>query len=127
MSPDAYGHYSRHMDPRLRRVTNLPVTELWNESGTVAGRMVRDDLTEEDLRQLLRQGPVQFVEIRMSERPNWVPLEERFAFWKDRLRPMLTQWGPDGRIYTDEFPVYVASEWELEGTHHPVVVAVRYD
>jgi hypothetical protein len=115
------------MDPSLRRVTRLPLTELWNESGSVAGRAVRDDLSEEDLRQLLRRGPVQFVEIRMSEPPSWIPLEERFTFWKECLRPILTQPGPEGRIYTDEFPVYVASEWEVEGSAVPVVVATRWD
>jgi hypothetical protein len=35
--------------------------------------------------------------------------------------------GSDGRIYTDEFPVYVASEWQIEGTTTPVVVATLYE
>lgn len=115
------------MDPSLRRVTRLPLTELWDDSGTRAGRVVRDDLSEDEVRQLLRRSPIQFVEIRMSERPNWVPLEERFRFWKERLQPRLTQWGRDGRIYTDELPVYVASEWELEGTPTPIVVVTLFD
>ena len=42
-------------------------------------------------------------------------------------QPRLTQWGPENRIYTDEFPVYVASEWEIEGVTAPVVVAILYD
>lgn len=115
------------MDPNLRRVTRLPLTELWDESGTCTGKVIRDDLSEEDMRQLLRLGPVQFVEIGMRERPNWVPFDERFAFWKERLQPRLTQWGPENRIYTDEFPVYVAAEWEVEGVTAPVVVAILYD
>jgi hypothetical protein len=115
------------MDPSLRRVTRLPLNELWNESGPVAARVVRDELTEADVRELLRRGTVQFVEIRMSERPRWVPLQERFTFWKERLQPLLTQWGPDGRIYTDELPVYVASEWEVDDSAVPVVVAIRHD
>jgi hypothetical protein len=115
------------MDPSLRRVTRLPLTELWDDSGTRAGRVIRRDLSEDDLRQLLRCGPVQFVEIRMGERPNWLPFDERFSFWKERLQPRLTQWGPEGRIYTDELPVYIASEWEIEGTPAPVVVATLYD
>jgi hypothetical protein len=116
-----------YVDPSLRRVTQLPLTELWDDSGTRIGRVIRDDLSEDDVRQLLRRGPVQFVEIRMSERPNWVPLEERFGFWKQRLQPRLTQWGPDGRIYSDELPVYVASEWEIEAIPTPVVVATLFD
>jgi hypothetical protein len=89
--------------------------------------MIRDDLTEDDIRRLLRLGPVQFVEIRMGERPHWVAFDERFAFWKERLQRGLTQWGPENRIYTDEFPAYVASEWEVEGATAPVVVAILYD
>jgi hypothetical protein len=54
-------------------------------------------------------------------------MDQRFEFWKDQLQPKLTQWGPDGRIYTDEFPVYVASEWEVEGVSAPVVVTTLFD
>jgi hypothetical protein len=116
-----------HVDPSLRRVTRLPLTELWDKAGTRAGRVIRDDLSEDDVRQLLQRGPVQFVEIRMGEHPNWVPLDDRFGFWKQQLQPRLTQWAPDGRIYTDDFPVYVASEWEIEGMSPPVVVATLFD
>jgi hypothetical protein len=115
------------VDYRLRRVTRLPLSELWNASGPVTGRVRRDDLTAEDIKDLLRSGPVQFVEIVMSEVPNWVPIDERFSFWKERLQPRLTQWGPENRIHTDEFPVYVASEWSVEGVPVPVVVAILQD
>lgn len=118
---------TRSMDPSLRRVTRLPLTELWDQSGTRPARVLRDDLTEDDIRGLLRRGHVQFVEIRMSERPIWIPLDERFGFWKERLQPRLTQWGPEERIYTDEFPVYVASEWAIAGETTPVVVATLRD
>jgi hypothetical protein len=117
----------RGIDPSLRRVTQLPVTELWDASGVRSGRVVREDLSEDDIRQLLRRGPVQFVELRMSERPNWVPPDAAFAFWKERLQPRLTQWAPDGRIYTDEFPVYAASEWEIDDATTPVVAATLLD
>jgi hypothetical protein len=112
---------------RLRRVTRLPLTELWNAGGPVSGQVLREDLSAEDIKELLRAGPVQFVEIVMSEVPHWVPIDERFAFWKERLHPLLAQFGPENRIYTDELPVYVASEWSVEGVDLPVVVAVLYD
>ena len=108
-------------------MTTLPLRELWDQSGTREARAVRDDLTENDIRQLLRRGPVQFVEIMMSERPNWIPLDERFEFWKERLRPRLTQWGSEERIYTDEFPVYTASDWAIAGETMPIVVATLHD
>jgi hypothetical protein len=119
--------YREAVDYRLRRVTRLPLTELWNASGPVSGQVRREELTAEDIKDLLRTGPVQFVEIVMSKVPNWVPIDDRFAFWKERLEPLLTQWGPENRIYTDELPVYVASEWSVDGVAVPVVVAVLYD
>jgi hypothetical protein len=76
---------------------------------------------------LLRAGPVQFVEIVLGEAPRWLRVEQRFAFWKDRLHPLLAQFGREHRIYTDELPVYVASEWSVEGVDFPVVVAVLHD
>ncbi len=48
-------------------------------------------------------------------------------FWKERLKPLLTQWGAEGRIYTDEMPVYLASEWARPGLACPVVVATLHD
>jgi hypothetical protein len=115
------------VDYWLGRVTRLPPRELWNASGPVSGQVRREDLTAEDIKDLLRAGPVQFVEIVMSEVPNWVPIDDRFEFWKKRLQPLLTQWGPENRIVADELPVYVASEWTVDGIVFPVVVAVLYD
>jgi hypothetical protein len=119
--------YREAMDYELRRVTRLPLTELWNASGPVSGQVRREELTAAEIEDLLRASPVQFVEIVMSKVPNWVPLDDRFAFWKERLQPLLTQWGPENRIYTHELPVYVASEWSVDGVAVPVVVAVLYD
>ena len=76
---------------------------------------------------MLRLGPVQFVSMVFGQKPEWVPVKERHTFWKERLKPLLTQWGDEGRIYTDEMPVYVASEWECDGFACPVVVATMYD
>jgi hypothetical protein len=117
----------RRIDPALRRVTQLPVTELWDDSGVRPGRIARTDLSEDDIRQLLRRGPVQFVELVMGEVPNWVPPEATFSFWKERLQPRLTQWAPENRIYTDELPAYVASRWEIDDLAAPVVVATLLD
>jgi hypothetical protein len=115
------------VDYWLGRVTRLPPSELWNASGPVSAQLRREELTAEDIKDLLRAGPVQFVEIVISEVPNWVPIDDRFEFWKQRLQPLLTQWGPEKRILADELPVYVASEWAVDGIAFPVVVAVLYD
>ena len=115
------------MDPGLRRVTTLPLRELWDQSGTREARAVRDDLTENDVRQLLRRGPVQFVEIMMSERPNWIPLDERFEFLEGTFATEADAVGSEERIYTDEFPVYTASEWAIAGETTPIVVATLHD
>jgi|SRR5688500_8758093 len=115
------------VDSSLRRVTVYPITELWDESGPVAGHPVRGELTEAEVKEMLRRGPVQFVSMVFGQRPEWVSLTESYVFWKKRLKPLLTQWGDEGRIYTDEMPVYLASEWACDGFECPIVVATMHD
>lgn len=43
------------MDSHLRRVTTLPLRELWNDGGTVDAERLHD-VEEDEIRQLLRLG-----------------------------------------------------------------------
>jgi hypothetical protein len=116
------------MDPALRVVTSWPVRELWNETGTVQARMLRDELSEADVKQMLRSGPVQFVLAEGGAPLQWVALDDRFDFWKQTVQPRLTQWGPGSGVYNDDFPggFVIASLWEVEGSGLPVVLATVY-
>jgi hypothetical protein len=66
------------MDPSRRIVTGRPTRELWDAHGNVSAQMLRTDLTEVEIKELLRIGPVQFVFAVRGEALKWVPMEERF-------------------------------------------------
>jgi len=72
------------MDPKLRIITRLPLTELWRDDGFATATRGRS-LTSEDVRRLLRLGPVQFVVADLGAAPQWIPKGECFHFWKNEV------------------------------------------
>jgi len=88
----------------------MPLTELWDDGGPLAGERVRNlDLT--DLVELLRSGPVQFLVADAGFKLRWIPTLERLEFWKT-VRPQIAH--PGKPIYRGQFPnetAYIASEW----------------
>jgi hypothetical protein len=88
----------------------MPLTEVWDDSGARSSERIRD-LDQSGLHALMRSGPVQFVVATPGLRLNWIPVENRFDFWK-KVRPQIA--APAKRIYLRQFPnetAYVASEW----------------
>jgi len=88
----------------------MPLTEIWDDRGTILGERIRylDQIT---VRELLRSGAVQFVVADPGLELDWIPAEKRFAFWKT-ARPQVAN--TDGPVCLEEFPhefYYIASEW----------------
>jgi len=113
------------MKPGQRIVTKLPLTELWDETGALPGERIRH-LDENLIRGLMGTGQVQFIVANCGAKLNWIPMQERFEFWKairpqvtDALRPISLEQLPNQTAYT-------ASEWRgrtgecliLLETHH---------
>ena len=73
------------MRPDQRIVTKMPLTELWDDGGTLAGERVRN-LDQADLVDLLRSGPVQFLVADAGLKLRWIPTPQRCEFWKS-VRP----------------------------------------
>ncbi len=93
-----------------RVVTKIPLTELWDESGTLAGHRIRD-LNENTLRDLMRSGSVQFVVADCGLKLDWISREKHFDFWKT-VRPQIAD--PEKPVFLASFPnktAYIASEW----------------
>lgn len=109
------------MDANLRIVTHLPLRELWRDDGfstTARGR----SLTEDDVRQFVASGPVQFVVVDVGAAPRWIPASECFQFWKNEAKPHLVS---GAKASLDEFPgryCYFASRWEGREPDMPIVV-----
>jgi hypothetical protein len=96
--------------PERRIVTNLRLSELWDEKGTLLGARIRH-LDPNFIRELLQAGPAQFVTANCGAKLNWIPTQERFEFWKT-VRPQIAD--PMKPIQLNRFPnetVYTASEW----------------
>jgi WD40 repeat protein len=89
------------MRPDLRIVTKLPLAELWDDHGTVTGGRVRA-LRQNNLVELLRSGPVQFVVADCGSNLEWIPMDERFAFWK-KIQRQIADLDPHQPIRLEQF------------------------
>src|ERR1700722_2540644 len=112
------------LGPSQRIITELPLRELWDDSGPVPAAWVRD-LSVLQLREMLARGPVRFVVADVGTKPRWFPEAACFDFWKSEVQPHLAEL--DHRIHLEQFPggfCYFASEWAVVGGK-PVVVLQR--
>ena len=98
------------MRPEHRIVTELPLNELWDETDTLPGERIRH-LDGNLIRGLMGTGQVQFIVADCGAKLNWIPMPERFEFFK-AIRPQIAD--PMKPIELDQFPnetAYTASEW----------------
>ena len=104
------------MDPKLK------VVGLWTDSGPVEAVRGRA-LSSEDVRELLRNGPVQFVVVDVGVKPRWIEVEDCYRFWMDEVKLHLIE--PGAKVILDELPEcygYWASEWLREEVTTPIVL-----
>jgi hypothetical protein len=109
------------MQPAERIITVTPVRELWDDHGTVNARRSRD-VASDEIRELLRRGPLQFVVVEIGFKPRWLPEADCFTLWKAEVQPHLPARGMPARL--EEFPngyCYFASEWSRTNGS-PIVV-----
>ena len=115
-------------DPAFRIVTRLPLAELWTERGPVAATRERS-LGRAEVKALLQAGPVQFVVADTGRPLRWVPLEERFVFWKADARSHVIS-NPHHPIDIYTYPegyAYLASAWVPDDVDSlPIVLLERY-
>ena len=93
-----------------RIVTKIPLAELWDGSGTIAGERIRN-LDQNAVLELVGSGSVQFVVADCGLKLDWIPKEKRFDFWKT-VRPQIAD--PAKSILLENFlneAAYIASEW----------------
>jgi hypothetical protein len=99
------------VDPADRRVTSLPLTELFDERGAVAATR-RREVGPDDVAALLHSGtPVVVADV--GEPLRWMGGVEAQAWWRAEAEPRL--WPPDQpRAYLEDYPdgrAWRASEW----------------
>jgi hypothetical protein len=59
------------LKPNQRIVTKLPLTEVWDENGTLHGGRVRH-LEQNLIRELMQTGTVQFIVANCGTKLNWI-------------------------------------------------------
>jgi hypothetical protein len=109
------------MDAALKIVTHLPLRELWRHDGLKTSARIRS-LTKDDIRSLLRCGPIQFVVVDVGSSPRWIQPSECFQFWTSEAQPHLAR---EARMILEGFPggyCYSASEWDGGDPAAPIVV-----
>ena len=99
-----------NLRPDKRIVTRFPLTELWNDSGAIVSQRIRN-IDENFIQDLMRNTAVQFIVADCGAKLKWIPIEDRYKFWK-RVRPQIAK--PSEPIHRDRFLneiAYLASEW----------------
>jgi len=102
------------MDIKLRIVTTLPLTILWNDSSEIQATR-KHYLTKEQIRQILKETPVEFVVADAGLRLKWVKASQCYSFWKSEVQSHIADFVDliDVNTFPDNF-VYVASEWQAD-------------
>lgn len=109
-------------------VRKIPVETLVDErDGNPLNRL--RDLSSEDIRELLRQGPVRFVIANVGRPLRWIPAAETFSFWKNEASAQIADASAgSGKILNKDKAfrdfVYVPSEWQ--SSSGPVVLLEMY-
>lgn len=115
------------MDPSVRVITLVPLSEIWDDKGTTLSNKKLRELSQNDIRQLLRRGAVHFVVANVGDSPLWIPKNECYEFWKTEVKVRLV--APDQeRFYLEMYPdeyCYLASEW-VSPFEEPIIVITKY-
>lgn len=105
------------MDYSRRVVERIPLDHVWDSHGVLP--LVRTRLLgREQIAELLRHGPVQFIVANCLWTLRWVPFSKMHEFWKSEVKPRLIE--PEAAEHgfqLGEYPgeyCYVASEWRSE-------------
>jgi hypothetical protein len=112
------------MDPSLRVVMKIPMTELWDLKGGSVVVKLRT-LGRVEIAALLRQEQVRFVVAECGEPLRWVPCSGVYDFWKTEVKPRIVETETFDQA---DFPAgycYVASEW-TDDQPSPIVLLEKY-
>ena len=112
----------------VRQVIRIPLSEVWDEQGKVVAIEREAHVSEDDIRDLLRAGPVQFVVANVGDRLEWVPDSQTYTFWKAEVRPHLAD--PSVQSYAlEDFPedyFYLATRWRRKESKPLILLEIHH-
>ena len=102
------------MKPPDRQVITLPLMELWEDSGPVPAEKERQ-LSRDDIRALLRSGPIRFVIADVGSKLRWVDYDQCWSFWRTEARDRVTDPGREAlnSCVSHGDLCYIATQWRL--------------
>lgn len=106
-------------------VTEIPLTNLWRDKEHIYAKRERH-LTANDVQNILKKYPVEFVIADIGKELKWVNYDKSFKFWKTELKLHLTD--NFDHINLDKSLgnyAYVASEWTGE-IETPIILLEKH-
>ena len=103
------------MNFSVKIVTQIPLDTIWTSETELKSERVCY-LTADTIKDLLRQGQVNFIIADVGLKLTWVDKNQCFDFWKLEVEKHLAT--DINVIYIDNFPdnyAYLASEWMDDG------------
>jgi hypothetical protein len=112
-----------------KRIAEIPLKEIWDESGLISQSKIRE-LSYEDIVALLQLGKVHFVVANVGDTFQWIPLEQCYKFWKSEVKNHIVEpaKAEDGFLL-EEYPgsyCYIASEWCTDMAEPVIVLSVYH-
>src|SRR5215203_4926531 len=108
-----------------RIVTEIPLENIWNSQKEM--NIQRSSfLTKERIKEMLRNGPVDFILADVGNKLEWIATSNCYNFWKSEVEIHLTENLPE--IDLDDFPndyAYIASEWTGD-IKTPIILLEKY-
>jgi hypothetical protein len=114
------------MDNNLKIVTQIPLTNLWNEYENHTAKRNRY-LTANDILEIFKKyKSVKFVIADVGKKLDWKRDDNIFDFWKTNVKPHLSE--DICNFHFDDFNdnyKYIASEWIGE-VDTPIILLEKY-
>lgn len=115
------------MRPEQRIVVSMPLDELWDEQGSITARRGRA-LGQQEIAALLSSETVQFVVANVGSHLRWIPLDDRFTFWKGEVKVRLVPTNAE-KLRLEDYPgeyCYVATEWRRPSGQSTIILLERH-
>jgi len=107
-------------------VTAMPLVNIWTTNNELKSQRVAY-LTKDDIKNILKQGPVNFIVADVGHKLIWIDPSQCYDFWKSEVQIHVAT---DLRnIYLDNFVdnyAYVASKWNADDPTPIILLEKRH-
>jgi hypothetical protein len=116
-------HEVARMRPEQRIVVSAPLDELWDERGPIAATRGRA-LGLQEIAALLSSEAIDFVVANVGSPLRWLPVDDRFTFWKGEVKVRLVPADAE-KFHPEDYPgeyCYVATQWRRSPEQSTIIL-----